>query len=109
MKIQTEIEGLVRNEFEPVYFELVNESDMHSGPPGRESHFKLTLVTNKFEGLSRVSRSREVYKVLGDLLGTKSNSKVHALALHLYTEAEWDKLKKSPDSPLCANAPRKSN
>jgi BolA protein len=103
MKVKKIIEETLEDAFQPEHFELINESDMHSGPPGRESHFKLTMVSKKFEGLNRVARGRLVFGSLGDLLKTK----VHALALHLYTEEEWDKLEKSPDSPLCANAPKK--
>ncbi|MFN9067349.1 MAG: BolA family protein, partial [Bdellovibrionales bacterium] len=46
------------------HFELINESDDHSGSPGRESHFKLLLVSPSFENLSRVDRQRLVYQKL---------------------------------------------
>ncbi len=101
--IHHQIEELVKARFHPTHLELINESDMHSGPPGRESHFKLTVVSNHFQAQNRVVRSRSVYEVLGDLLKTK----VHALALHLYTVDEWTEKKQSPDSPLCASQLKK--
>ena len=37
---------------------------MHNVPPGSESHFKVTLVSDKFDGLRLVKRHQEVYGLL---------------------------------------------
>ncbi|HDZ58002.1 MAG TPA: BolA family transcriptional regulator [Pseudomonas xinjiangensis] len=80
----------------PVHLELVNESHMHSVPPGSESHFKATVVSEQFDGLNAVKRHQSVYRSLGDLM-----QRIHALALHTYTPAEWSARQQAPASPNC--------
>jgi BolA family transcriptional regulator, general stress-responsive regulator len=96
--IATAIEAKVTAAFQPAYLELLNESHMHAGPR-TDSHFKLVAVAAAFEGLSKVKRHQLVYRLLGDEL----SGPVHALALHLYTPAEWQ-TQAVPASPLCAGS-----
>jgi len=77
------------------YLTVENESHKHSVPENSETHFKVTAVSDAFEGLRAVKRHQEVYKLLSDELA----GPVHALALHLYTPDEWQG--ESPDSPNC--------
>ncbi|MFT4021120.1 MAG: BolA family protein [Acinetobacter sp.] len=87
-------------QLQPEFFEVVNESAGHGGYfPGKESHFKVVIVSQIFEGLRAVQRHQKVYAVASDLLGA---GKIHALAIHAYTVVEWQG--QSPDSPLCAHA-----
>lgn len=85
------------------HFEILNESDNHSGPPGRESHFKVVVVSPAFEGQSLVKRHQAVYALVREQLA----GGVHALALHTYTPAEWEKLRVAPDSPFCRGGSKK--
>ncbi|MDX9686801.1 BolA family protein [Halopseudomonas formosensis] len=80
----------------PVHMELLNESHMHAVPPGSESHFKLVIVSQEFEGLNAVKRHQAVYRTLGDLM-----QQIHALALHTYSPAEWQARSAAPESPAC--------
>lgn len=80
----------------PIYLELINESHMHSVPPGSESHFKAVVVSAEFAGLNAVKRHQRVYRSLGELMG-----RIHALALHTYTPEEWNTRVQAPDSPNC--------
>lgn len=97
MSMQARIEAKVNHGIEPQYLDLVNESHMHSGP-ATESHFKLTAVSERFEGLSAVKRHQVLYGLLADEL----RDGVHALALHLYTPAEWQARQTvAPVSPDC--------
>ena len=66
--IQNQLQGRLEAHFLPVFAEIVNESHMHNVPPGSESHFKVTLVSNRFEGLRLVKRHQEVYGLLTDLM-----------------------------------------
>ena len=84
----------------PVHMELLNESHMHAVPPGSESHFKLVIVSQEFEGLNAVKRHQAVYRTLGDLM-----QQIHALALHTYSPAEWQ-ARAPPDSLACRAAAR---
>ena len=95
MSLTQQIENTVQNAFAPEVLTLENESDQHAGP-ATESHFKLTLVTAEFEGLSRVKRHQAVYKALAEWM-----PQFHALALHTYTPAEWAQQGKAPESPPC--------
>jgi stress-induced morphogen len=86
----------------PVHFELENESDQHSGPKGRETHFKLLIVSPQFENQSRVDRQRQVF----DLLKNEMQTGLHALSLRALTPEEWEKQKtqktqNSFQSPEC--------
>jgi len=98
MKVQAQIEQKLNDGLGLGYSEVINESHMHNVPAGSESHFKLVLVANEFDGLSLVARHKLIYKILGDEL----KSGVHALALHTYTGPEWQKKQESaPESPPC--------
>ncbi|MES1963910.1 BolA family transcriptional regulator [Psychrobacter sp. AH5] len=86
----------------PSYVDLLNESMNHAGYfEGKESHFKLTIVSEAFEGKRLVARHQLVYKTVDPLLTSKGGS-IHALAIHAYTPSEWQQQAQSPDSPLCA-------
>ena len=98
MSVQTQIEEKLANHFDLMHMEVVNESGNHNVPPGSESHFKLVLVSNEFADKSLIMRHRAVNKVLADELANQ----IHALALHTYTEQEWQvKNGSAPMSPPC--------
>jgi BolA family transcriptional regulator, general stress-responsive regulator len=71
----------------PISCQVEDESALHAGHAGAASgggHYRLHLVSSRFEGLNRVSRHRLVYDCLGKLMKTE----IHALALTLLTPAE---------------------
>jgi len=83
----------------PTVLEVVNESHGHGGYfEGKESHFKVVIVSEVFAGLRSVQRHQKVYAAVGDLLAAP---KIHALAIHAYTADEWTG--QSVDSPKCAH------
>jgi len=85
-------------EFEPDTLDVTNESFMHSVPEGSESHFKIVVVSCKFEGKRLVQRHQMIYALLRDELA----GQVHALAMHTYTSEEWQaKEQNAPESPKC--------
>ncbi len=67
---------------------LTDESAQHAGHagarPGGETHYRLTLVSAAFDGLSRVARQRLVYGALREEFDTG----LHALSLDLKTPSE---------------------
>jgi len=74
-------------EFSPLDCSLEDESALHAGHAGAASgggHYRLRLVSTRFEGQTRVSRHRLVYDCVRDLMHTE----IHALALTLLTPAE---------------------
>lgn len=97
MSIGLTIENKLREAFTPIHLEVEDESHMHSGGANAESHFKVILVTPKFSGERLINRHRAVNKILADEL----MNHIHALALHTYTQGEWEQLGESRRSPNC--------
>ena len=86
----------------PTHLEVVNESSGHGGYfPGKESHFKVIVVSDSFEGLRLVQRHQKIYAAAGDL---RSPSRIHALAIHAFVPSEWQG--QATPSPECAHAPK---
>mgnify|MGYP002737691067 FL=1 len=86
----------------PSHLEVVNESSGHGGYfPGKESHFKVIVVSESFEGLRLVQRHQKIYAVAGELL---SPGNMHALANHAFLPEEWQG--QDTSSPNCAHAPK---
>lgn len=86
----------------PTHLALDNESHAHAGYyDGKESHFKLVIVSDDFEGLRLVARHQKVYTHINPLL-TANGGTVHAIAIHAYTNHEWATQQQAPDSPNCA-------
>lgn len=97
MTLQTQIEQKLAS-IEPTIVQVENESHMHNVPVNSETHFKVTLVSEQFQGLMPVKRHQQIYALLADEL----SGPVHALALHLYTPEEWQaRGGERPDSPNC--------
>ncbi|MCI0510865.1 BolA protein family transcriptional regulator [Chromohalobacter marismortui] len=97
MSVQARIEEKLQS-LDPEHAAVENESHMHNVPPDSETHFKVTLVAERFAGLMPVKRHQQVYALLADEL----SGPVHALALHLYTPEEWRQRDAArPASPNC--------
>ncbi len=96
MVIQASIEDKIQGALQPVFLEVANESHMHNVPSGSESHFKVTVVSQEFDGKLPVARHRLLNKLLADELA----GSVHALSLHTFTPDEWQEknssIRKSP-------------
>src|SRR5690606_41712748 len=88
MSMKQRIEQKLTQNLPVLHLEVINESHMHSVPPGSESHFKVLLVSDAFEGKRKVGRHQQVYGILAE----EMQSGIHALALHTYTQAEWAEL-----------------
>jgi len=94
--IETQIRNKLQS-FNPVELQVLNESHMHSAPKGSETHFKVVLVTEAFEGVRAVKRHQMVYACLAEEL----QNGVHALALHTFSPQEWTSSNQVPVSPNC--------
>lgn len=104
--VQQLIEQKLMASFSPSFMDIQNESHTHNVPPNSETHFKVTLVSDQFTGLRSVARHQQVYKVLQDELA----GPVHALALHIYTEQDWQQRnQEAPSSPKCLGGSAKSS
>lgn len=98
MKVLTIIEEKLVNDFNPLHLEVINESGNHNVPEGSESHFKVIIVSPAFAGKNLLARHRMINATLADEL----KDSIHALAIHTYTEEEWQETSGgAPMSPPC--------
>ena len=99
MRIQSTIESKLRSALSPLHLEVVNESHLHSVPPGSESHFKVIVVSAQFEGQSLIEQQRLVNRILADEL----KGGIHALAMKTLTPQKWQQSGQQAAlaTPLC--------
>ena len=88
MTVEHAIREKLTEALDPDRLDVVNESHQHSGHAGSpgtgESHFRVTVVSDRFTGLSRVERHRLVNMALAaELAGP-----IHALALKALSPGE---------------------
>ena len=88
MSLEKEIRAKLMVALEPTRLDVINESELHAGhrssPGTGESHFRLTVVSPKFEGLTRVGRHRLINEALAEELA----GRLHALAVHAHAPGE---------------------
>lgn len=86
---------VLNDRFTPTYLEIKDESYQHVGHQGvleqtqqalhPITHLRLIMVSEKFQGLSRVSRHRLVYEILENHFEIG----LHAVVLNLMTPTEY--------------------
>ncbi len=97
MSVEDDITQKLEDVLKPGHLEVINESHMHNVPPGSESHFKVVVVSDAFEGKMLVARHRMINQALAEELA----GPIHALALHTMTPSEWSEKGAAPQSPPC--------
>jgi len=95
--VETAIRTKLSGALEPEHLEVHNESHMHAVPPGSESHFRVLVVSPRFDGLSLIQRHR----LVNDALREELSSCVHALAIQAKTPAQWGSDPSMAKSPPC--------
>lgn len=90
--VEKEIYRKLTTTFAPSVLEIRNDSHKHAHHAGlrgasnvTESHFFVTMVSEKFEGMNQPSRHRAVYKELDEEFKQKG---LHALQLKTKTPKE---------------------
>ena len=97
-RVQQSIETKVAEALAPVHLDVINESHMHSVPPGSESHFKLVIVSDRFAGLTRVKR----HQTVNGILEKEFHDGLHALSMETLTAEEWTARQgRTFNSPAC--------
>jgi len=104
MLVQNQITAKLTEALGPNHLTVENESHKHSVPPNSETHFKVVVSSDLFEGKRSVQRHQLVYGLLQDEMANG----VHALALHTYTPEEWSEVANAPDSPNCMGGSKSS-
>merc|ERR1712050_92810 len=86
------IQNKLMEKFNPVHLEIINESYMHNVPKGSETHFKVVVVSEKFNDMKPlIKRHRAINEILAEELKTG----VHALSIIAKSPAQWN-----PDSTI---------
>lgn len=88
MTMKDNITKKLTEAFAPLSLDVTDESHLHAGHMGHreggETHFRVNIVSEAFEGKSRIDRHRMINELLAaELAGT-----VHALALKPQTPKE---------------------
>jgi len=80
------IEDILRQRFEPLFLEVLDDSGRHRGHAGAQGggHFRVGLVSEAFEGKSLLERHRMVQESLKGLFGAE----IHALQMSLRSPGE---------------------
>ena len=86
--VQHTITNKLREAFTPESLDVIDESHLHEGHaghrPGGETHFRIYIVSDAFEGKSRIERHRMINATLAaELAGP-----VHALAIKAQAPGE---------------------
>ncbi len=89
MTTKASIEKQLKQHFQPLHLEVIDESAKHAThAEARKSgggHFQVTIVSAAFVGKTLLERHRAVNQVLGEEL----KQSIHALALKTLTPEEW--------------------
>ena len=85
MIIQQTITEKLQTALIPDHLDVINESHMHNVPPGSESHFKVVVVSNEFDGQPRVKR----HQTVNGILQKELRDDIHALSMMTLTPDEW--------------------
>ncbi|XP_029178107.1 bolA-like protein DDB_G0274169 isoform X2 [Nylanderia fulva] len=96
------IENSIRKKLEtilkPLYCNVINESYMHNVPKGSETHFKVVVVSEKFNKKLLIERHRMIH----ELLQVELQEGVHALSIVAKTPEQWEASSKIvTTSPTC--------
>lgn len=85
--MQETIEGRLKT-LQPQVFEFYDESHLHAGHAGNRGggHYAVLLVSEVFDGVSRLNRQRMVKDLLQDLF---SDGLIHALSVKAVTPEEY--------------------
>jgi BolA protein len=74
--------------FAPARLEVIDESHQHAGHaghrPGGETHYRVYIVSDAFQGKSRLERHR----MINETLSSELKGGVHALAIHASAPGE---------------------
>ncbi|HRO00178.1 BolA family protein [Nitrobacter sp.] len=88
MSVKDNISQKLSEAFAPESLDVADESYLHEGHaghrPGGETHFRIHIVSQAFEGKSRVERHR----MINALLATELAGPIHALAIRAMAPGE---------------------
>lgn len=89
MGFSQSIEKKLEAELNPTSLEIVNESHLHAGHQesfdgSGETHLRIKIITEAFEGMSRINRHRAINALIGDEIAAG----LHAIAIEAKAPSE---------------------
>jgi len=94
------LQAILNQALQPVELVIDDESHLHAGRKV-ETHFKVLVVSEKFAGLSRVDRQKQVNELLAD----EFKSGLHALSLRCKSPSDVTQADRQGfQSPNCAHS-----
>jgi BolA protein len=96
--VETAIHSKLTQHLAPTFLQVINESHMHCVDEDAETHFKVVIVSKKFENESLI----KCHKLVNNILQHELRSGLHALSVTVRTPAEWESGNKTiSSSPSC--------
>mmetsp|Transcript_49016 Transcript_49016/g.81548 ORF Transcript_49016/g.81548 Transcript_49016/m.81548 type:complete len:122 (-) Transcript_49016:8-373(-) len=86
MSIQARITEKIQASLDPLHLEVINESHMHNVAPGSESHFRVVIVSEKFEGKTKLDQHRMVHEAVEIEL----RDHIHAFSAQTLKPSQWE-------------------
>jgi len=71
------IEAKLRKELNAIEIEVIDESHLHAGHREGGGHFRVEVVSDRFEGLSRIAAQRLIFEILAE----EMKGEIHALSI----------------------------
>ncbi|XP_075463736.1 bolA-like protein 1 [Ascaphus truei] len=95
--VELSIRSKLTQNLAPVHLEVHNESSMHAVPKGSETHFKVVVISETFDGKSLIQRHR----LVNEVLKAELDGPVHALSIQAKTPQQWEENPSISPSPAC--------
>ncbi|XP_034486619.1 bolA-like protein DDB_G0274169 [Drosophila innubila] len=99
--IETAMRKALTTELKPVFLDVSNESPMHNTPKQAESHFRVLVVSEKFNDLTLIKRHRLVNDTIKNALQAAGFEFMHALSIETKTPKQWQPEQEPEKSPPC--------
>lgn len=87
---KAEITRRLKEAFDPETLGVEDESYLHEGHAGAKDgrgHFRVLIISIKFDGKSMIERHRMIYRTLDDMMALD----IHALAIDAWSPDELDR------------------
>ncbi|XP_071564847.1 bolA-like protein DDB_G0274169 [Temnothorax nylanderi] len=95
--VENSIRGKLEAALKPLHCDVINESYMHNVPKNSETHFKVVVVSEKFDKQPLIKRHR----MINQLLQAELQGGVHALSIVAKTPEQWETSNTVTASPAC--------
>jgi BolA protein len=86
--VRDALEARLREGLDATHVEVIDESHLHAGHAGARDggqHFRAVIVSEKFDGLSRVGAQQLVYQTVEEWMGKE----IHSLSMKTFTPEAW--------------------